>query len=254
MGEITGISWTDHTFNPWIGCTRVSAACDHCYAETLVKRYGWAKWGAGEARKRTSDGNWRKPLQWNRKAAAAGVRRRVFCASLADVFDAEVIDEWRIELMGLIRETPSLDWLLLTKRPQVAKKFFDSYIDPPLNIWLGTTAEDQKMLDLRAPILRSIPAKVHFLSVEPMLGPMRLNGHMVDWVICGGESGPGAREMPEEWAWSLREQCGLTSTAFFMKQMGGERNARSELTDLPVRLRVREFPKVREAAFPKEAS
>src|SRR6185436_16033242 len=100
MGETTGISWTDHTFNPWIGCTKVSPACDHCYAESMAKRYGWAKWGAGQPRMRTSDANWRKPLQWN-KAHASGPRKRVFCASLADVFDAEVLQEWRGDLFEL---------------------------------------------------------------------------------------------------------------------------------------------------------
>jgi protein gp37 len=174
MGVVTGIEWCDHTFNPWIGCTKVSAACDHCYAETLAKRYGWATWGPGEARKRTSEANWHKPIAWNNAAREAGVRRRVFCSSLADVFDAEVSDDWRLDLMVLIGLTPCLDWLLLTKRPQVAKKWFEARRVPD-NVWLGTTVEDQKMADLRIPILLSIPAKVRFLSCEPMLGPIDLH-------------------------------------------------------------------------------
>src|SRR6266498_2784556 len=107
MGE-TKIEWADFTFNPWIGCTKVSAACDHCYAEALAKRYDWAKWGPGETRKRTSETNWLKPLAWDRKAKRDGVRRRVFCASLADVFDAEVSDDWRDDLFMMICETPNL--------------------------------------------------------------------------------------------------------------------------------------------------
>src|SRR5262245_32512132 len=114
MGETTGIAWCEHTFNPWIGCTPISAACDLCCAEVLANRWGLAEWGAGKPRVRTGAANWHKPIVWNKKAAADGVRRRVFCASLADVFDAEVDDQWRIEVMDLIRATPALDWLLLT--------------------------------------------------------------------------------------------------------------------------------------------
>lgn len=251
MGETTAISWTDHTFNPWIGCTKVSPACDHCYAESMAKRYGWAKWGHGEARKRTSADNWKKPLAWDRAAKRDGIRRRVFCASLADVFDAEVPNEWRDDLFHkLICKTPNLDWLLLTKRPQVAWKFFEPYRvkGPPSNVWLGTTAEDQPMLELRAGTLMSIPATVHFLSVEPMLGPMDILalGAKVqkwpDWIICGGESGPGARPLNESWARSLMSQTHFVGSKFFMKQLGGVRDPRAELNDLPVDLRVREFP------------
>lgn len=266
---VTKIEWCDFTFNPWIGCTKVSDACDHCYAETLAKRYGWAKWGAGEPRKRTSEANWRKPLAWDRQASKDGVRRRVFCASLADVFDAEVTDAWRLDLMQLIHATPSLDWLLLTKRPQVAKKFFLSQAMPS-NIWLGTTVEDQKMADLRIPILLSIPAKVRFLSCEPLLGPIDVSPYLgeaavdsqrfrsgisddiknrerrpargISWAICGGESGHGARSMDLAWAQSLRDQCAAASVPFFMKQLGGARDKRDRLEDFPPNLRVREFP------------
>lgn len=226
MGEITNIEWTDHTFNPWIGCTKVSAACDHCYAETLAKRYGWAEWGAGQPRKRTSEANWKKPLSWDRKAKADGVRRRVFCASLADVFDAEVPTALRDELMILIAHTQNLDWLLLTKRPQVAKKYFETpgrSFNRDGNIWLGTTVEDQKMADLRIPILLSIPAKVRFLSCEPLQELVRLKDEWLlhlDWIICGGESGPGARHMNPSWARSLRDDCQRSGTFFFFKQWG----------------------------------
>lgn len=274
MGKETGIAWTDHTFNPWIGCTKVSAACDRCYAEALMDaRWGKVKWGVGEKRIRTSESNWREPLKWNKAAAAAGVRRRVFCASLADVFDTEVDERWRYDLFGLILQTPNLDWLLLTKRPQVAAKWWrDAKIPMPPNIWLGTTVEDQKMADLRVPILLSIAAKVRFLSVEPMLGPIDLTAikqtvapgffgdalqwhhrgkvhedegvayPSISWVIVGGESGSGARPMPMEWAYEIRNQCIDAGVSFFMKQMGGHPNKRDRLEDFPAHLRVREFP------------
>lgn len=245
MGEKTAISWTDHTFNPWIGCTKVSPACDHCYAEALAKRYGWAKWGAGEPRKQTSDANWRKPLAWDRAAERDGVRRKVFCASLADVFDAEVKDEWRLGLMVLIRATPNLTWLLLTKRPQVAWKFFHYHGPVPDNVWMGTTVENYQMAQVRIPPLLGIRARRHFLSCEPLLEQMTLDSiwlAKLDWIICGGESGAFARDMDPEWARQLRYQCQDAGVCFFMKQMGGVRDPRADLDDLPADLRVREFP------------
>lgn len=226
MGEQTEISWTDHTFNPWIGCTRVSPACDNCYAESLAKRYGWAKWGAGEPRRLASASTWKNPRRWDKAAKAAGVRRRVFCASLADVFDAEVDDEWRNLLMEEILATPNLDWLLLTKRPNVAKKYFDIV---PRNVWLGTTVENQAMAEARIPILLSIPARVRFLSCEPLLGPLKLDGPgwgpvppiaKLDWIIAGGESGPKARPSHPDWFRSLRDQCQAAVVAFHFKQHG----------------------------------
>lgn len=224
MGEKTAIEWCDHTFNPWIGCTPVSGACDHCYAESLAKRYGWAKWGAGEPRKMTSAANWKLPRRWDREAAKDGVRRRVFCASLADVFDAEVDVDWRVILLEEIYATPHLDWLLLTKRPKVAKEFFDNHGSVPPNVWLGTTVENQAMAELRIPILGAIPAKVHFLSCEPLLGPIDLHvvdrWNTVDWIIAGGESGPKARRSHPDWIRSLRDQCAIPKIPFFFKQWG----------------------------------
>ena len=118
MGDNTKIEWAHHTFNPWVGCTKVSPACDNCYAEGWAKRSGMVQWGPHAERRRTSEGNWRQPLKWNAEAERLGVRYRVFCSSLADVFDNAVPVQWRIELMKLICETRHLDWLLLTKRPQ----------------------------------------------------------------------------------------------------------------------------------------
>lgn len=185
MGENSTISWTDHTFNPWIGCTKVSPACDGCYAEAMMDlRYGRVKWG-GE-RVRTSKANWRKPIAWNKAAEAAGTRPRVFCASLADVFDNQVPPQWRADLFELIRITPNLTWLLLTKRPQNIVEMVKTsgaiagngtrYL--PGNVALGTTIEDQRRADINVPALLEAkyncgPAYV-FVSCEPLLGPIDL--------------------------------------------------------------------------------
>ena len=203
MGETTNISWTDHTFNPWWGCTKVSAGCDHCYAETLSKRMGGDVWGHGKLRRRTSAKNWQEPVKWNREAEKRGVRKRVFCASMADVFDNEVPIEWLRDLLDLIRITPNLDWQLLTKRPSRIKRALNTvmssiqrenvpepdiywtllfcWIDdwlhhnPPKNVWLGTSVENQDAADARIPLLLKVPAAIRFLSVEPLIGPVDLS-------------------------------------------------------------------------------
>ena len=173
MAEVSAIEWTDATFNPWIGCTKISPACDHCYAEDWAKRYGWPAWG-GE-RRRTSASTWRQPVKLNAKAIAEGRRIRVFCASLADVFDNQVPAEWRDDLWSLIRTTPALDWLLLTKRPQnIAKMLPADWGAGYPNVSLGTTVEDQERADKRIPALLAAPAVRRFLSCEPLLGAVDL--------------------------------------------------------------------------------
>jgi protein gp37 len=230
MGENTKISWTDHTFNPWIGCTKVSEGCQFCYAERQNRFYGWVdQWGPAGTRKRTSAANWQKPLAWNRAAEREGVRRRVFCASLADVFeDAPELSDWRADLFDLIEKTPALDWLLLTKRPENVLSMWD-YDDIRFhgqNIWIGTSTENQERANERIPELVQIPARVRFLSIEPMLGPVDIAaampeaGHMINWVICGGESGPHARPLHPGWVTDLRDQCNQTGIAFHFKQWG----------------------------------
>lgn len=292
MAEQSKIEWCDHTFNPWEGCTKVSPGCARCYAESRNAR--WNKgtavhWGKGAPRRRTSGANWKKPIKWNKKAGAEELaaqailsdpnsghanrqwaetwhRPRVFCASLADWLDAEVPVEWLTDLLDLIRQTPYLDWLLLTKRPEnwkprleAALAFYadriesaltddeadfmnwlsawirNDGIDPiPPNIWIGTTAEDQKRADERIPKLLQIPATVRFLSCEPLLEDVRIfvplnvrpkNESLsmmggIHWVICGGESGAHARPMHPEWALSLRDQCAAAHVPFFFKQWG----------------------------------
>jgi protein gp37 len=250
MGEVTKIEWVDHSWSPWIGCTKLTAACDNCYAADMAKRRGWAIFETGAPRHRTSASYWKQPIKWNAKAEAAGKRESVF-PSLCDPFDAEVSDDWRAEWMGIVEKTPHLLWLPLTKRPKVARQWFDGRKVPD-NLWPGTTAEDQKMLDLRGPDILAIKAKVHFLSYEPALGGIdayhgavdprlggvkakqSLLGHWWEpgapryhpghwgftWVIAGGESGPKARPSHPEWFRSIRDQCIAADVPFFFKQWG----------------------------------
>jgi protein gp37 len=237
MAENSKIEWTTHTFNPWIGCQKVSPGCDHCYAEAMMDhRYGKVEWGPHGERKRTSEANWKLPLRWARQAK--GSRPRVFCASLADVFDNKVPAIWRSDLFALIEDTPELDWLLLTKRPQnIAKMLWPKWDGAlPRNIWLGTTCEDQKHFDQRWPLLRdAADAIVNFISYEPAIGPLFIRPNKPDWVICGGESGPNRRMMDPAWARDVRDQCAEQGTPFFMKQMTGK-------TPIPPDLLVRQFP------------
>lgn len=245
MGENSKIEWTDHTFNPWIGCQKVSPGCDHCYAEAMAKRYGWVEWGPHGARKRTSEANWRKPLQWAKAARDTGKRPRVFCASLADVFDNQVPREWREDLWDLIVWTQELDWLLLTKRPENIQKMLPQGSPWP-NVWIGVTCEDRSYYERRWAILRDIPAAVRFISYEPAVGPLSVVPfpHSLigapaplfpSWIICGGESGPAARAMDPTWARELRDECQRWDIPFFMKQMTGK-------APIPDDLMVRQFP------------
>lgn len=311
---LSNIEWTDFTFNGWIGCTKVSPGCAHCYAETLMDtRYGRVKWGKGNPRVRTSAANWKLPVRWNREAGekfqsdwnlngcskpgcgfpdgkpciGCGLiirRPRVFCASLSDWLDDEVPIEWLADLLKLIHDTPNLDWLLLTKRPEnfhsrmilVLEYIYNkpstypslwqwcyawahrTQHSAPSNIWLGTSVENQAMADKRIPELLKIPAKVRFLSVEPMLEkidlkltkPMPIHDDVygdqheyyevnrgIHWAIVGGESGQKKRPFNCDWARSLRDQCKAAGVAYFFKQV-------DKVQPIPSDLMIREFPKV----------
>ena len=221
--EESKIAWTDHTFNPWIGCSHESEGCRNCYAETQNAHYHWngGAWGPGAPRKITSDDNWRNPVRWDRAAQAHGKRAKVFCASLADVFDPEAPAEARVRLFELILQTPNLDWLLLTKRP----KNFDAMLPANWahfhNVWLGVSCENRKSGYPRVDILRRTPAVVRFISAEPLLediSDVNLDG--IDWVICGGESGWHSREFQLEWARALRDRCTAAGKKYFVKQLG----------------------------------
>ncbi len=180
MAENSKIEWTDNTFNPWVGCTKISPPAT--IAMQRAGPSGLALWSGAVIDARTSGSNWREPIKWNRQAGEAGIRRRVFCASLADVFDNQVPGEWRSDLWALIAATPHLDWLLLTKRPQNIAKMLpviefegkDWGTGWP-NVWLGTTVENQEQADIRIPHLLAVPAVRRFLSCEPLLGPVDIS-------------------------------------------------------------------------------
>lgn len=278
MAADSKIEWTDHTFNPWIGCTKVSPACDHCYAErSTPSRTLGVTWGAGQPRRRTAPANWALPLRWNAQAEAFaaqhGRRQRVFCASLADWLDKEADTEWLVDLLDLVRRTPNVDWLLLSKRigtwrarlklalswiwTNARERLSDllnwvgGWLDgkPPANVWIGATICNQPEAHRDIRKLLAVPARVRFLSMEPLLGPVDLteipisgHGHhefdpiitanvlaraeqypplpSVHWVIVGGESGPNARPMHPDWACSLRDQCQVAGVPFLFKQWG----------------------------------
>lgn len=244
MSENSEISWTHHTFNPWSGCVKVSPACTNCYAANLPPsmRRG-AEWGADTPRVPASESYWQGPIAWDRKAAKAGERHRVFCASTADVFEARAdLDPARARLFRLIENTPNLDWLLLTKRPDHMAEWFRAQVGGfrwPANAWAGATVEDQRRADERIPHLLRVPARVRFLSMEPLLGAVEfsdvtrrsdaveqlgrkaLDG--ISWVIAGGESGPRARPSHPDWFRSLRDQCVAAGVRFHFKQIGAWR-------------------------------
>jgi protein gp37 len=175
----SNIEWTDHTFNPWIGCQHISPGCDHCYAETQNNFGKWngGEWGPRAPRKRTSDQNWRKPIKWNAEAEASGERYKVFCASLADWLDNKAPEGAREDLAELIEATPNLNWLLLTKRVENFRKLSPWSSELAANVWLGVTAENQEYFDRRRSILQKIEASVSFISHEPPLGPLSIGGH-----------------------------------------------------------------------------
>ncbi len=265
MGVNTGIAWTGtplpdgtllpgFTFNPWIGCARVSPACAHCYADTLAtNRMGLHVWDGKEQapRKLMSEHYWKQPIKWERDAATSGIRRRVFCASMADVFEErEELGLVRMRLFWLIKATPHLDWLLLTKRPQNAWPYMPAFWDVyPENVWIGTSVENQHWADIRIPALLKVPARVRFLSVEPLLGPVNLapwlsDPHlpMLHWIIVGGESGPKHRPINPRWVRDIRDTCEASGAKFFFKQWGGKTPKSGG--DLLDGVRYQQFPEV----------
>ena len=278
MGEATKIQWTDHTFNIAWGCTKISAGCTNCYADAQSHRYGFDVWGPKAERRTFGDKHWREPIKWNAAAQRDGVRRRVFCSSMCDVFeDHPTIDAERARLWPLIAATPWLDWQILTKRAERMRELAPRM--PLPNVWFGVSVEDQATYDARWQRLAQTPAAVRFISLEPMLAPVDLclniwtAGTGPDWVIVGCESGPGARACDVGWIRSAVEQCKAAGVAVFVKQLGAAPYAkRGDVYDLlattpveitggpenplrlrdrkggdpsewPYDLRVREFPK-----------
>lgn len=275
MGKNSGISWTDHTFNPWWGCTKVSPGCDNCYAETFSRRpihvtadnkqpNALDIWGPGKPRRFFDDKHWDEPLKWNRQAGKEGKKYRVFTDSMCDIFDTDrasivQMDEARVRLWHLMRATENLLWLPLTKRPVMYPRMMPADLLNNPRIWKGFSAEDQQRYDERAKYMRQLPG-VTFVSYEPALGPLDLilrdgQGLVIDrdcieswegwypsWVICGGESGPGHRPMQEAWARALRAQCDILGVPFFMKQVSAATPTKGAAL-IPADLLVREFPR-----------
>jgi protein gp37 len=253
MGKDSKIAWTDHTFNPWWGCSKVSPGCANCYAATFSKRMGLDLWGASTPRRFFGAKHWVEPYAWNRAAERAGKRARVFCASMADVFeDRRDVHDARAALTNMIDFTPWLDWLLLTKRPENIDR-----LEWPSNVWIGVTAENQTLADSRWHMLSRIAAPVRFLSVEPMLGYVSIHDWAVlpEWVIIGGESGTGARPFYLDAATRLVAECQERGVPVFVKQMGrqpinghGEVRAQTDRegrnpAEWPEYLRVQEWPR-----------
>lgn len=250
MGEKTNIAWTDHTFNPWWGCVKVSPACDHCYAESWAKRTGLSNlWGVDSARRFFSAKHWTEPIKWNRNAHKMEHRPRVFCASMADVFDNHpAVASARADLWDLIEDTPNLDWLLLTKRVGNVQKMVPRHWSVlPRNVWLGISVVNQVEADRDIPKLLEVAAHVRFLSCEPLLGPIDLEQliYGIKWIIVGGESGSRARPMEFSWARSLLGDARSNDVAFFMKQLSEDGDPRffKEFWSFPEDLQVREWPK-----------
>lgn len=256
MSETTKIQWADATWNPWEGCTKVSPGCANCYAEARNHRFGHDNWGRGKPRRRTSPENWKKPRAWNREdpslRSSISGHLHVF-PSLCDWLDPEVPIEWLADFLRLIHDTANLDWLNLTKRPELFLNRFNLAsarlmlgIDqdkiagqwvldwmrgsPPSNVRIGVSVEDQQRADERIPELLKIPAQVRFLSCEPLLGPVSIwgadcpawsrAGAGIDWVIIGGESGPRARPCNVEWIRNIVQQCKAAGAPCFVKQLG----------------------------------
>ncbi len=223
----------DYTFNPWWGCTRVSPGCDHCYAEALDARTGGAHWGKGVPRRTFGDKYWARPLKWSEDARKAGERAHVFCASMADVFDAEAPEGQLERLWALTRRTPHLDWMLLTKREgRIARSLPPDWGEGYDNVLLGVTAEDAERARQRLPVLVSIPARRRFVLCEPLLGPVDLRPWLpaLHWVYAGEETGRGARPMHPDWLEHLREQCQAAGVSFTAKP---SRRASSRRAPLP---------------------
>ena len=298
MADNTEIAWADSTFNPWIGCTKVGPGCDNCYAEAdFDKRRGRVKWGAGNPRSKTKTWGdpvkWNKqpfcecmncgwrgelragaliknpegfhpPVDAMRACTSCNLyllkeaRRRVFCASLADVFDNEVPTEWRLDLFDLIETTENLSWLLLTKRiGNVAAMIKSRWSHKlPNNVWLGATICNQEEADRDIPKLLQMPAAIRWISVEPMLGAVDLSKYLgeISWNVIGGESGRNARPMNIEWAKDIVRQCKAAGIPVLMKQLGAKPIDRegqpykvsdshgSIMAEFPEELRIREYP------------
>lgn len=260
MGESTLISWCHHTFNAWEGCEKISPACKHCYAEAMNRWLrGGENWGPNTPRRFFGDAHWRKPHIWNAKAIAAGERRRVFVNSISDIGeDRRDLDEHRERLWDVIRKCQQLDFLLLTKRPEVLRTLlpWGEDGDPWLNVWGGTTVEDDDYAKRRLPELKRMRVAVRFVSYEPALGFVNWDAHLrtapnIHWVIFGDESGRERRPAQLEWARCTRDACEEYGVPFHFKQWCGD-DVPGVLGDrVKQKIHLPILDGVRHAAFPE---
>jgi len=262
MGANSKIDWTDHTFNPWWGCCKTSEGCRNCYADGIAHRFGKGEiFGSPRSTsRRLTKTPWKDIVKWDHAAAgrdrARDYPQLIFCMSMGDFFEEHPdVYQWRRDACNILENLSHSVVQMLTKRPENVMRFVPEYWENawPTHIWMGASVEDQDSLDSRKRRLLSIPAPLHFLSVEPLLGKVdlklyefykRLDGHTskVDWVIVGGESGPGARECREEWIADVVTQCRKAGVPVFVKQMGGHPNKRDMIEYFPEGLRLRQFP------------
>lgn len=259
MSERTGIKWCDSTFNPWWGCTEVTAGCDNCYAKIQAARLKGMSWGKGAPRIRTSPSNWKEPLKWDKKAEAEHRMHKVFAASMADIFDMEVDRNWRNDFVSLTFKTKSTWWLLLTKRPAEAVRsanYCHRYT------WIGTSVTGNKDIPMARTIVKA-PGAVRWLSYEPALEHLDVGAcpRDIDWYVVGGESGPNARPFHMEWARDVVEKCHRYGKKVFVKQLGAKPflngipwpitdSHGANMNEWPEDLRVQEFP---EPALPSDS-
>jgi protein gp37 len=258
VGENTKIAWTNHSHNPWIGCQEVTEEeCGDCYAKRWAHQHQLTVWGPLLKTPRKLTKTWDNPFKWNRQAERENRRIKVFCASLADVFEPhpDVVDA-RHHLWETIEQTPHLDWQLLTKRPKFIRRLVpQSWLQNwPAHVWIGTSVGMQDAADKRIHYVIDLPAPVIFLSCEPLVQHVLLASWLekrkITWVICGGYSGTRNWPMDLEWARSLRDECRTYGVAFFMKQLGTVYAKQHGLADwkggnmeeFPEDLRIREFP------------
>jgi protein gp37 len=258
VGDKSAIEWTEATWNPTTGCDRTSPGCDHCYAMTLAKRLkamGQPKY-QNDGDERTSGPGFALTLHPDALAIPRtwNAPRTIFVNSMSDLFHQDVPDSFIRDVFAVMAETPQHTYQVLTKRSQRLAKMADE-LPWPENVWMGVSVETVRYT-FRVDHLRAVPAAVRFLSCEPLLGPLGdINLEYIHWVIAGGESGHGARQMDIEWVTELQQQCAEADVPFFLKQLGtrlaqqlGRRGKGHELDDFPVHLRVREYPRASTAA------
>lgn len=247
MGSKTGISWTDATWNPWQGCTKVSDGCKNCYMYREKERYGQDPFTVVRSKLATFNA----PLNWGRSGKVP-YGSRIFVCSWSDFFHEDA-DLWRDEAWEIMENSPQYNFLIPTKRIERVSKVCPSdwlQGDALENVWLGISVENQETYNKRLPMLLKIHASVKWLSVEPMLGPINFSEpdcqtyaqDRINWVVFGGESGPNCRTMDIDWLRNGVNQCKAANVPVFVKQLGGWPNTYHELSDFPEDLRIREFP------------